>query len=251
MRFTSQLRDLRWLVDRPITHRGLHAGSIIENTEAAFAMAIKHSYSIECDVQLTRDGEAVVFHDDTVDRLLDDTGPVKGFTVKQLKNMKFKRSKNRMQTLGELLDQVAGQQTLVIELKSHWTNDSALALRALDVLSHYHGPYALMSFDPDLMAYVAEHSPTTVRGITADRVTDSYYNALPLARRLEMRSFSHLPRSRPHFVSFDFNGLPFAPVAAIRGAGYPVISWTIESESHAAHALRYSDQVTFQNYHPA
>ncbi len=251
LRFTPQLRDLSWLVHRPIAHRGLHADKAVENTESAFAQAIKHNYSIECDLQITKDGEAVVFHDDAVDRLLDGKGLVKNFTFKELKNMAFKNGTDRVQSLGELIEQVDGAATLVIELKSHWDDDEGLTLRALEVLASYAGPYALMSFDPDMIACVAVHSPATVRGITADRVVDPYYDPLPVAKRLAMRSFSHLPETRPHFVSFDFKGLPFAPVNSIREAGYPVITWTIESPADAAAALRYCDQVTFQGYHPA
>lgn len=252
MRFSPQMRDLNWLLSKPIAHRGLHdeKKAIVENCESAFAAAIKHGYAIECDIELTKDSEAVVFHDDEIDRLMDGTGMVKMFTTKELKKKKYRQGEDQIQTLAELLDQVDGRTALVIEIKSLWDNDMTLAHRALELLSNYHGPYALMSFDPHLIAYVAERSPSTVRGITADRVTDPYYDNLSLARRLEMQSFSHLPRTKPHFVSFDANGLPFAAVSEIRERGHPVICWTIRSPEQAAKALRYSDQITFENYHP-
>jgi glycerophosphoryl diester phosphodiesterase len=250
MRFTPQLRDLDWLVARPIAHRGLHGGVLIENTESAFAAAIKCNYAIECDLQITEDGEAVVFHDDDVDRLLQGKGLIKRHTLKQLKATPFKSGKDRVQSLAELLEQVDGQVTLVIELKSHWDHNQALTHRAMEILKDYDGPYALMSFDPEMIACVADLSPVTVRGITADRVVDAYYNPLPVARRLSMRNFDHLAQTRPHFVSFDLNGLPFAPITEIRNAGHPIITWTIESPKMAAEALRFSDQITFQGYHP-
>ncbi len=253
MRFSPQMRDLKWLVAKPIAHRGLHDASkgIVENCESAFALAIKHGYAIECDIELTKDGEAVVFHDDEIDRLMDGKGMVKTFTTTELKQKKYRQCKDKIQTLDELLEQVDGRSTLVIEIKSLWDEDMALTHRALDMLADYNGPYALMSFDPHIVACVAERSPATVRGITADRVTDPYYNNLSLARRLEMQSFSHLPRSKPHFVSFDAAGLPFAAVGEIRDRGHPVICWTIRSPEQAAQALRYADQITFENYHPA
>jgi glycerophosphoryl diester phosphodiesterase len=251
MRFTPQLRDLKWLVSRPFAHRGLHAGNSIENTESAFAAAIKHNYAIECDLQYTKDGEAVVFHDDEIDRLLEGQGLVKNRTLKQLKSTKFKDGKDQIQTLSDLLEQVDGRTPLLIELKSHWDHDQTLTHRALNILSQYDGPYALMSFDPDMVACVAERAPATVRGITADRATDPYYDILPVARRRSLQSFDHIPKSRPHFVSFDFKGLPFAPITAIRNAGHPILTWTIESKADSAAALRYSDQITFQGFHPS
>ncbi len=250
MRFSPQLREFSWLVERPIAHRGLHGKGIVENTEGAFAAAIQHNYAIECDVQLTADGEAVVFHDDDLDRLAEAKGRVRALTAKALKGVPLKSTIDRMQTLAELLEQVDGRATLVIELKSHWDDDDTLVKRVLQVLEGYDGAYCLMSFDPYLLACLRELSPETVRGIVADRTTDPSYNALPLAKRYGMRMFEHLAQTQPHFVSYNWRELPFEPVTEIRALGHPVITWTVRSREEASRALRYSDQVTFEGYLP-
>jgi glycerophosphoryl diester phosphodiesterase len=251
MRFSPQLREFDWLVARPIAHRGLHnKKTIIENTERAFAAAIKSDYAIECDVQLSADGEAMVFHDDDLHRLTDAKGAVKALTAKELKRVKLSSTTDRMQTLAELLEQVDGRSSLVIELKSLWDENDALAKRALHVLENYKGPCCLMSFDPSLVASLCELSPHTVRGIVADRATHPYYNALPLAKRYSMRTFGHLAQTQPHFVSYNWRELPFEPVTEIRKLGHPVITWTVGSKEEASQALRYSDQITFEGYVP-
>ena len=86
------MRDLKWLVARPIAHRGLHNKTlgIIENTSTAFAHAISGDYAIECDLQITADGKAIVFHDETLDRLTVEKGLLKQRTTKQLQKVKFK-----------------------------------------------------------------------------------------------------------------------------------------------------------------
>ena len=68
------MRD--WLTARPIAHRGLHdaASGVIENTASAFRAAIAGGYGIECDLQISADGEAMVHHDDALGRLTDGTG---------------------------------------------------------------------------------------------------------------------------------------------------------------------------------
>ena len=60
-----------WLTATPIAHRGLHdrTKGLIENTCGAARAAIARGYAIECDVQLTADGKAIVFHDFELDRL--------------------------------------------------------------------------------------------------------------------------------------------------------------------------------------
>jgi glycerophosphoryl diester phosphodiesterase len=251
MPVSPQHRALDFLLTRPIAHRGLHdrASGIVENTAGAFAAAIAKGYAIECDLQLTKDREAVVFHDEWLDRLTLGKGRVKDLTAAEMKLQTIRDSSDRVQTLSEMLQQVDGKVPLVIELKSHWDGDEKLAERALQVLESYRGSHCLMSFDPDVIEAVRIKSPGTVRGIVADRACDDFYNTLPLARRLEMRNMAHLGRTRPHFISFHFHELPWTPVTAYRNAGNPVISWTIRSPEQAAAARRYSDQITFERFH--
>lgn len=253
MRFTPQVRALDWLVAKPIAHRGLHneAKGLVENCESSFAAAIQNSFSIETDVELSKDGEAMVFHDDDVDRVLDAKGAVKSFTCAELKKMSYRQGRERIQTLGELVEQINGKTTLVVEIKSLWDDDFTLTDRALKVLARYKGPYVVMSFDPDLIARAAATYPDVIRGITADRVIDPYYDMLPITKRLSMQNYWHLPFTRPHFVSFDFSQLPFQPITQFRAAGHPILTWTIHSDEQASFARRYCDQITFENFIPA
>ena len=73
-RFSDKImRNLKWLTARPIAHRGLHDASagVIENTATAFIAARDAGYGIECDVQVSADGEAMVHHDDALGRLTE------------------------------------------------------------------------------------------------------------------------------------------------------------------------------------
>ena len=243
-------RAADFLTARPIAHRGLHDVSkgVVENTASAFAAAIAKGYAIECDLQLTKDGEAVVFHDEHLERLTEGHGMVKDLTAAEMKHLVIRHSTDRVQTLAELLTQVNGQVPLVIELKSHWDGDERLAERAVALLKNYQGPYCLMSFDPDAIAAVRRLSPDTIRGIVAERVDGSHYTFLPLARQMELRTFSHLARTRPDFVSFYYEQLPWAPITAMRASGMPVITWTIRSPQQAVMAMRCSDQITFEGF---
>lgn len=246
----STSRAVDFLTARPIAHRGLHDFSkgVVENTASAFAAAIAKGYAIECDLQLTSDGEAMVFHDDHVERLTEGRGLVKDHTAAEMKQLTVRNSSDKVQTLAELLAQVKGQVPLVIELKSHWDGDERLAKRAVEELRSYSGPYCLMSFDPDAIAAVHQIAPHVIRGIVAERATDSYYSSLPLQKQTELRTFSHLARTRPDFVSFFYEELPWAPITALRAAGMPIITWTIRSPQQAVMAMRCSDQITFEGF---
>jgi glycerophosphoryl diester phosphodiesterase len=250
MRPGSKKLDLSWLTARPIAHRGLHdkSKSILENTASAFQAAIDHNYAIECDLQLSADGEAMVFHDDTLHRVMQADGAVIDKTAAELKSLSYKMGSDHMQSLAELLAQVAGRVPLIIELKSHWNGNDALPARVVEIMQDYQGPFALMSFDPDMVEALADFAPHMPRGITADRTTDAEYNILPLSRRLEMRYMTHLDRTRPDFVSYHAAGLPFPPVRALRAAGLPVICWTIRSVEEERQSHHFADQITFEGY---
>jgi glycerophosphoryl diester phosphodiesterase len=251
-RWSVAASPLGWLTARPIAHRGLHdeARGIIENSPSAFAAAIRHGYAIECDLQLSDDGEAVVFHDDRLDRLTGETGAVAAWPARELLKLRLKGGKDRITKLADLLAQVRGRTPLLVEMKSHWDGDTRLARRAVEVAAGYGGPLCLMSFDPDLVAAVRDLAPGLPRGIVADRVADRSWSHLPLARRLALRHLSHLPRTRPHFLSFDVDGLPSPASRLFREAGLPIVCWTVRDEETRQRALRWSDQVTFEGFLP-
>jgi glycerophosphoryl diester phosphodiesterase len=241
-----------WLTERPIAHRGLHdaAAGVVENTLGAAAVAIARGYAIECDLQETADGEAVVFHDDTLERMSEAEGPVKALTLAEIKRIALRHSQEKIPTLGEFLALVQGQVPLVIEIKPQWHGEPSLVVRVLELLKGYSGRHSLMSFDPGAMAAVRELSPLTVRGVIVDGAQDSCYDALPPQLRQELRCLGFLTRTAPHFLSLDIEYLPWAPISTLRAAGMPIITWTIRSPEQAGLARRFSDQITFEGFIP-
>ena len=105
-------------------HRGA-SGYAPENTLEAFKLAIKQgAEGIELDVQLTKDGEVVVIHDETIDRVSNKTGFVKDYTLTELKEFSFDNNiegyKNtKIPTLKEVLELLKPTNLMLnIELKT-------------------------------------------------------------------------------------------------------------------------------------
>ena len=107
-------------------------------------------------------------HDDALGRLTDGSGRLDEMTSAELKRVAFKATADRMISVGELCDLVAGRVTLVIELKSGRAGDRRLAARAAAVLSAYAGPAAVMSFDPAQIVPLRTSAPRLTRGIVAE-----------------------------------------------------------------------------------
>ena len=155
------MRAPDWLTARPVAHRGLHdvARGIIENMPGAAQAAIAGNFAIECDIQLTADGEAMVHHDDALGRLTEGTGALLDKTAAELKAGQLQGHAERMMSLGDLCALVAGRVPLVIEVKSHFDGDRKLVKRMAEVLAVLSGPAVGMSFDPDQVLALRELLP--------------------------------------------------------------------------------------------
>ena len=248
------MRAPDWLTARPVAHRGLHdaARGIIENMPAAAQAAIAGNFSIECDIQLTSDGEAMVHHDDVLGRLTEGSGALLGKTLAELKAIKFMDTQERMMTLGDICALVAGRVPLVIEVKSHFNGDRKLVKRMAEVLSSYSGPAVGMSFDPDQVLALREIMPHLARGIVAEReyTATDWPEASPEQRR-GMTHLRHAFRTRPHFVAYWVNELPAAaPWIARNIFGLPLLSWTVRTPDQRERAARYADQMIFESFVP-
>lgn len=245
---------LDWLTARPIAHRGLHdaARGVIENTASAFRAAIDGNYGIECDVQVTRDGEAIVHHDDRLGRLTDGSGRLADMTTAALKAVPFKHTADRMLTLGELCNLVAGRVTLVIEIKSRFDGETTLARRTVDVLTGYAGPVAVMSFDPAVIEVIRQVAPGLPRGIVAERhYTHEEWKGLSAGQRRALAHLLHAHRTRPHFLAYHVKDLPAAaPWIARHVFGLPLLTWTVRSEEDRQRAARFADQMIFEGWRP-
>jgi glycerophosphoryl diester phosphodiesterase len=240
-----------WLTARPLAHRGLHdAAGAVENTASAFTAAIAGGYGIECDLQVSADGEAMVHHDDALGRLTEGSGRLAELSAAAIKKVRFKRGADRILTLAELCELVASRATLALELKNHFDGDRRLPERVAAVLASYAGPVAVMSFDPAMLEMLRHVAPALARGIVAQRHYDDWPGLSPAQRR-SLAWLMHAPRTRPHFIAYAIKDLPaLAPLVLRMVFGLPLLTWTVRSEAERVTAARYADQMIFEGWRP-
>jgi len=243
-----------WLTARPVAHRGLHdiARGIVENMPAAVHAALAGDFAIEVDLQLSADGEAMVHHDDSLGRLTDGSGPLRGLTAAALKQTTFKATAERMMTLGDLCDLVGGRVPLLLEVKSQFDGDRRLVSRMAEVLAGYRGQTAVMSFDPDQVAALRDALPGLPRGITAERrYDDAYWRHLTVAQRRGMQHLRLAFGIRPHFIAYRVDDLPApAPWIARNLFGCALLTWTVRTPEQRQRASHYADQMIFEGFLP-
>lgn len=241
-------------LDRPIAHRGLHdvANGRAENSPKAFAAAMAHGYGIELDLQLSKDGQAMVFHDYDLERLTGERGAVSQRTAAELGEIGLLHDGDGIPTLAKVLAQVAGKVPLLIEFKDQdggmGPNVGPLEKAAADLLRNYTGDVAVMSFNPHSVAALKQFLPDTPRGLTTCRYKRKDWPTLKKLVRHALRKIPDFNDVDGCFISHDRNDLSRGYVRRIKKAGYPVLTWTIKSKEQEVEARKIVDNITFEGY---
>jgi glycerophosphoryl diester phosphodiesterase len=140
------------LMKTAYAHRGLWDAKNPENSLAAFRAAVENGFGIELDVQLTKDGELVVFHDVSLSRMTGCDGFVYEKTYEELCALTLGKSNERIPTFREVLALVDGRVPLLVEIKSDHAWRS-VAESAASLLDGYEGAYTVESFHPLVVAW--------------------------------------------------------------------------------------------------
>lgn len=237
------MADLDFLIRAPFAHRGLHGEGVIENSRAAFEAAIAAGHGIETDVQVSKDGVAMVFHDYDLDRLTRKHGPVIEHKAAKLQKIRFKLSDETIPRLIGMLDLVAGRAPIMIELKAKNRKVKKLCKSVAAALADYSGEAAVMSFNPEVGYWFSQHAPDVTRGLV---VTE--HDEISLSSRLKgalQRSLSVF-RAKSEFLAYDVRDLPSPFAESLRAKDVPVVTWTVRTEGERASAAAGADQIIYE-----
>ena len=228
-----------WLTQWEYAHRGLHGraadGLVPENSLAAARGAIARGMGIECDIQMSGDGEPLVFHDWDLPRLTGAEGLVAQHTAEAVLALRLLRTDQRPPRLADLLHAVAGAVPLLIEVKSMPGYAVESSCRAVAAgIADYQGDVAVMSFDPSVPEWFASHAPDLARGLVG---TDTLENGF----KGTWRKAEALAAAQPDFLAIDVRDLHRPEAAAWRADGKPLLTWTVRSPETRATGLAQAD----------
>lgn len=244
------------LLTIPLSHRGYHdlAARRPENSLAAFRAAVEAGYGIELDVQRSADAQAVVFHDDTLDRLADTTGPVLDHTAAVLGTIRLRGSDEVIPTLSEVLALVAGRVPVLIEIKegldTMLPTPGLLELAVARALDGYVGPVAVMSINPHCVAHMARLAPDVARGLTTESFDPEANVPVPPETCARLRGIPDYDRTCSSFISHQVSDLARPRVAELKSQGAAILCWTVRSAAAEVEARRVADNITFEDYAP-
>lgn len=233
----------------PVAHRGLWSpDGAPENSLAAFQAACHAGYGIELDVQLTADGEAVVFHDDDLKRMTGVEGKLRDRTLDDLGELKLAGSDETIPTLLETLAIIGHRAMVHVELKTPYGEVGPLEQRVHEVLMDHAGPTCVIGFNPYSHAWFADRFPGVLRGLDSyDYATGATH--LGPEQRQAFARLDHVEIARPHFLALHTRMLPNPRAAELRAAGMPVVAWTVRDALERDRLAPHVDNIIFEGFH--
>lgn len=231
-------------------HRGLHhpQNNIPENSLTAFSLAAEAGYGIELDVQLSADGVPVIFHDALLGRMCGIDKRVDSLTFSELRALHLLNTQEKIPSLSEVLQLVAGKVPLLVEIKMDHM-DFQIPQKIDELLSAYHGPYCIESFHPAALWWYRLHRPDVYRGQLSTHFNVENHTFSPMQFLLGKMVLNII--SRPDFISYnrrfgkDLSLFLCRSVFGARCAG-----WVIRSEKELESSRKTFDMYIFEDFLP-
>lgn len=241
--------------NKKYAHRGLH-GTVggydkpaAENSLSAFERAKEHGFGIELDVRATKDGEIVVFHDGTLERMTGVEGKVSDFTLEELKALKLLDTDDTIPTLKEVLELIDGKIPLLVELKEEGL-DHTISEKTAEILKGYDGEYIVEAFSPFAFGAFKKNLPTIQRGFLNCKHTVKKSHRTFLYRLIQRFTFNFL--CRPAFIAMHVRTPKLFPMPIISLIfKTPMIAWTVKSKEEEIEAYKNGfSGIIFEGYMP-
>lgn len=239
----------RAFLKRNFAHRGLYAQdqSVPENSMEAFRAATAAGYGIELDVRLSKDGQVVVFHDDTLQRVCGVEGRVDAFTLEELRGFSLYGSDQHIPLFTEVLRLVDGRVPLIVELKNGpWNNK--LCEKTWAILLQYTGAFCVESFDPRIVAWWKKHARQVLRGQLASNYHDLRRHQGPAISFAVSRLLTNV-LARPNFVAYSKHRTSWLAKLCVRMGAMPVV-FTARPEDDTDRLQHENEAVIFEYYTP-
>lgn len=231
------MKNLSFLKQNYIAHRGLHDEKNPENSMGAFKKALKKGYIIELDVHLLKDNTVVVFHDDNLYRMTHIKKQIKDYTYDELKKIKLLDSKYGIPKFEDVLKLVDGKVPIIVELK-YDLKAGLLEKEVVKFLDIYDGEFCVKSFSPFSVRWFKKNRPKYVRGLLI-----SARNKTVKQKFLHSRFVFWF--CKPDFISCNY--MISNKILSRFRAKIPVIAWTIRNDFVFSRYKNKFDNIIFES----
>lgn len=232
-------------------HRGLHDlnSGIPENSCAAFEAAASLGYGVELDVQITSDGQAVVFHDDNLIRMCGMNRLLTESSYSDINILTLANTTHKIPKLTEVLSTIHARVPIIVEIKAagNYLETCKITDR---ILSEYKGLYCVESFNPKAVKWYAANRPHILRGQLTYNYMQNEKN-LPLYDRVAMTYVLMNFWNRPDFIASMHSEPENLSLKICRRLFHTfMVAWTVTSNDEYEKASKRYDAIIFENIKP-
>ena len=231
-------------------HRGLfdNESDAPENSMKAFKKAVDAGFGMEMDIQLTKDGQMVVFHDWSLTRMCGVEGKVCEYTFDELQQFSLLKSEEKIPLFTEVLKLVDGKVPLIIEYKIE-TPDASVCEVGNEILKDYKGVYCIESFNPFGVHWYKKHRKDVVRGQLSEEFLKNGSPKTPvyfIVAKLLTNFWT-----KPDFIAYNaLNYKNWSRRICRNLYGNLAVTWTIKSQEQLDEMRKYFDMFIFDSFVP-
>lgn len=236
------MKDLTFLKKQIIAHRGYHNKdkNIPENSLISFKKAIKHGYTIELDVHLTKDKKLVVFHDYDLKRVCGVNLVIEECTYKELLKYNLYNTNYKIPLFDNVLDLIEGKVPMLIEIKEK-EHTGELEKILSEKLDKYTGLYAIQSFNPLSINWFRKNRNNYIRGL----LSYDYKNQdMCFFKRFLLKNLVCDIFVKSDFISY---GIKSVPNKIINKKNKLLLGWTVRNKKDYNKSKKYFDNLICEN----
>lgn len=248
---TSRRDECKKFMGWKYAHRGLFSqkDGVPENSLEAFRRAVLSGYAIELDLQLTRDKQLIVFHDETLKRMCGENFRVSDLSYQELLEYPLEGTEYRIPLFTDVLELVDGRVPLLIEIKLPYPQTPLICSVANEQLRTYRGDYCVESFNPLALKWYRDNCPIVLRGQLSTKFSpkDGFHGAFRFMAHHLMLNFL----SRPDFISYHYLQAHNISYRLLRKLfSVPAMGWTVKSQRAFDKYKRDFDTFIFDSFLP-
>ena len=243
----NKRRDTSYFHTKMYAHRGLHGNGVPENSLTAFRLAYESGYGVELDVQMTKDGQLVVFHDGNLKRMCGVDGFLRDYTYEELQEFRLAGTDERIPLFSEVLKTLKNTD-LICEIKGDNGNKCyKLCADTYSALREYKGRYCVESFSPYLVRWFRKNHPEIIRGQLSCNFMDD--DGMNFFARFTMTHLMVNVLSRPDFVAYKHEDIGQFGYKLCKRVFRPfTVAWTAKGEEEQKRAWGSFDSVIFEQF---
>lgn len=240
-------QEYKWLTDTYIAHRGLfnNENGVPENSLPAFERAAEQGFGIETDVQMSKDGVLVVFHDDDLKRMTGADGKLVDYTFDELRQFRLANTDCVIPTFEEFL-QAANGVNLVVEIKTH-DDIGEVEQKTYDALKGYKGHYCVESFNPFIIRWFKKHAKEVIRGTLSCSYELTNWSKF---KKHLLADLKLCKWNGSQFIAYDAETIRDNKAVKKFGKRIPIICWTIKSQAQYDELHDCFDNMIFDSFIP-